>query len=365
MSVSTVFSHDAPRSTVLPSSRGRFVAAAVALSFLTSACGTVLSPSVTPLPSLSESELLRQDLIASESAVAARAHELAVKSSTCVQCSEVAQSISDNAQSRVEALGGVWQPWPSDLPQSALVERPWPAPEAPLLPAEFAAWMSATAYEDLQRVLHSSVSAEERPAALASSASRLVAAQRLASAFGFDIDEALVAKFRSEVESSLPDEVDEWRSWDVSASRADSPQSEAVSEDSPQSMLAQSGESEALARALSAWDCAAQALPAAGLAADRVDFANTSANALLTRVSMVSNAFETDTRPIRCVTSGESLPAIASNVLRSDLMLLTTSEHELQDWAEDALLSDIETWGAFLDDMAVFQIASFDQPQSA
>lgn len=384
MTVSTGDSSFHPTSTA---GRLRKVAAAalvITSAFSLSACSgaisSVFSPSVTPLPSLDESQTTRDYLARTEAAITWRARELATKATRCADCADVSSSIAEAAQARLTALGGVWQPWPADLPQSEAVERPFPVAEAPTQPAEFVQWMIEGARRDLVAVTKGEFGTRDRLVVAASAAARVKSAAALAKTYGVEVDLDSVipdpspdtakpasaaptlpaADKASSVRSIDPAELDAvqmWAQWGwkdgVSADL--SAQSGAIAD-------SESAENQALSLAVQMWDCAAQDLPGLGVETDQRDFANATANDLLSRSSRVLALGVADRRINRCHAAEPSLDLVARQSVSADLHMLLSADPRLATLGARYLIADLATWE---DTLNYEELAGLIQPVPA
>lgn len=377
----------APRRRVL-------AAAAAGLSLALTGCGTLLTPQVTPLPTLSTAQQHRDHLARTEAATAWRAHEFAVKSAACQPCSQAATSVAEAAQSRLDAMGGLWSPWPADLPQSALVERPYPVAEAPTMPAEFVAWLTEGARHDLALVTNGTLNDTEKPTVAASAVSRLFAAQRLAAAYGLALPHLAApttpadappsatpsshpAPAASEhtghsaaeqntsterARSSEPatftalergstlasaelydDHVPQWATWDWDQQLLSPTDISSLAD-------VKLGDFVEVTQAVSAWDCTAQLLPGIGVTTGNITQANSQANILLTRADDVLSAGATDARTLRCIDNSPTIEAAAQRVIRADFGLVMSTDPAISSWGVRLLTSDMHAWADYLTD---------------
>ena len=334
------------------------IVSAATLLALSGCSGTILSPTI-PLPSMSHAELLRDQVARHEAAVAARAQEMATKGTSCADCAAAASQVAQGAAQRLEKLGGLWAPWPADLAQSANVERPLPSAEAPLLPDEFATWMMATAQHDLHIAAQASVDDEQRPLLYVSALSRMASALRLADAYQVSFDNSSVARLRASAAQYEDLQLATWASWwdDEHQADEDSAQSsDSVQSDAPPVISADDGEY--AAGAVQAWDCVAQELPGVGVESERVDFANTHANALLERSTRILSADVADHRVLRCSLPDTSYAALASKVLTADLQMLMSSDPALQEYGQEFIAADIRTWYKDLTDEQLIELVT-------
>lgn len=382
MSVNTVFFPRLTRTRL--SQRILALGATSALTLSLSGCGTgltsVFTPTVTPLPPLSAEQELRDHLARTEAAVAARAKEFAAKASGCADCAEVASSIATSAEKRLADMGGLWQPWPEDLPQSALVERPYPVADAPLMPAEFTQWLHVTGVYDLQAVAKGKASVESRPALVLSALARMRDAHRLAALYNVTLADSTIPTPGSDLTvhhdalngayervgtlTTLdPDQTKklrQWASWhwaddDLTLSEEELTLNEA----------AVTADADNVASAIQHWDCAAQQLPGIGVETDAVDFANENANELLTRSGQLLALGAKDQRVLRCTEEAPSFEKAAQHVIRADLHLVVSSTPSVS-WHGIVLLQhDMEHWNAYVSDADLAaMLEPVDTPQS-
>lgn len=341
-----------PGFSVRSFSRRAFVAACVALSTAFGLSGCAVFSSVTPLPSLSAAQEHRDALVRTEQAVAWRSKEIAAKATQCGECAKVVDSIAAAAQQRVESLGGVWQPWPADLPQSAQVEFPLAVAEAPTQPVDFAVWLAAGARKDLADLPSLSLAEDHKPAWVASALARLLSAHRLAAVY-----EAPLPPFVGDVAVDLPL---------VEASgadgNADTPPfgEEAVD---PERDVHQSALNDArvekipvLVDSVRSWDCAAQLLPGLGVNDDVLSLTNEQTNILLTRASVLLTRGVEDARVLRCQTEGATLASVAQSIIHADAAAIVADDGALLQWSISVADADISSWQQYVTESDLFAL---------
>lgn len=342
---------------------------AVTLSLGFSACSSGISSvstdSLTPLPSLNAEQQLRDDLARTEAAIVTRASEISTKATHCANCVQAASLVAQEAQARLDALGGTWKPWGDDVPQSAHVELPLPVADAPLTPQEFVQWMHQGAQFDLQALAQGAIAPESRPTVLLSALLRLRDSQRLASAYDLRIDEdstaheaglgvhlpdaALDASYRRirPAVASTPDHTaatERWASWSWSdAQRLTLAESQTSLDQGAVNTAAQE-----VSDAIQQWDCAAQQLPGLGVTDDLLDFANKAANELLTRNQQLLAMGVTDSRILRCHGNNPTIQRLARSVIQADLHLALSSNPNISWQGIKWLHEDLHQWNAYV-----------------
>ena len=107
-----------------------------------SACGA------SSLPTLSGFAAVRDQAARTEAAAAARATELADVATDCASCSSALRDVASSSQARLEALGGLWDPWGGATPEGE--SAPTPVSEAPTDVSAYVSWLARTATRDLE-----------------------------------------------------------------------------------------------------------------------------------------------------------------------------------------------------------------------
>ena len=114
-------------------------AAAVALAL--SACSGQVQPT------LSGFAAARDQAARTEAAASARATQLAENATECAACSTALRSVASASDTRLQALGGLWDPWGGPAPEGK--SSPPAVSEAPTELAAFVSWLARTATRDL------------------------------------------------------------------------------------------------------------------------------------------------------------------------------------------------------------------------
>lgn len=185
--------------------------------------------SVASLPTLSESESVRDAIARSEKAILIRTSELASLATECDTCQIALNEQAEAAAERLQTMGGMWEPWSStetdaetesetgaepetvsssssvsvsiqdgvaiftdESGQTSRAEIPDDLGEAPYTPAGLAAYMYATSIEQLQAASEvSEIEAAQLTTYGSILAGRISAAFELAAAYGVDLLQAV------------------------------------------------------------------------------------------------------------------------------------------------------------------------------
>ncbi|WP_175953798.1 hypothetical protein [Schaalia sp. Marseille-Q2122] len=345
----------APSSAQLGRSLGRAALAVLCAASL-GACATLV-PTITPLPEMNEAAALRDQVARHEAASVERATQLSSKASACGDCQSASSALVEGAQARLETIGGLWEPWPADTPQS-LVEMPTPVAEAPLSPAAFAQWLEATARHDMTSVLAAhrtspeAVTKEQAVPVVTLAAGRAMDAWALAQAYGVDLEDS-PAQLGTLIEraaqlkahpSSAPATAWALSAEDLSSEWADLQAQESFSE-SLREALAASPEATAAVRT---WDCVAQTLPHMDIAVAPVGDAELYADALLTRSTELLSKGATDERQLRCELEASNASSLAQQVVAADIALALSSSEYVSALGVELLLADVQQWRSVL-----------------
>lgn len=311
---------------------------------------TTLANAPTPVPALDEAGALRDQVARHEAASADRATQLHAKASSCAECQTAASSIIEGSKARLEAIGGLWEPWPADTPQS-WVEQPAPVADAPLSPVAFAQWMEATARHDafaameLHRSSPEALSADQVVPVLALSTGRAIEAWNLAQAYGVDLnDEAHQLATLVEKAARLPHSGEVAQAqWTLTAEdlSPEAPSDPVAFEEALGKALAESPQA---AQAVRTWDCVAQTLPHLDISVAPVSNAPRYADALLTRSTDLLAKGAADQRQLRCEIEASTMAAMAQQVLAADMALALSPSPEVSSLGVELLLSDANQW---------------------
>lgn len=327
------------------------------------ACSTLVN-APAPLPSLTEAEALRDQIARHEAAAVDRATQLQTKATSCAECQAAASSIIEGSRTRLEAIGGLWQPWPADTPQS-LVEQPAPIADAPLSPAAFAQWMEASARHDISAALEihrgspESLSTEQVAPVLALGAGRALEAWELANAYGIDLDdEAPQLATLIERALQLPHSAELTQAqWVLTAQDLGpaAPAEPAAFEEALTKALAESTEA---TRAVRTWDCVAQTLPHLDISIAPTANAHQYADALLTRSTDLLAKGASDERQLRCELEASTAVELAQQVLAADMALALSPAPEVSALGVELLLTDANQWRTALSSSDVTSLLS-------
>ena len=153
------------------------VAAVVALS----AC------QASSLPSLSGFEAVRDQAARTESAASSRASQLASLATDCASCSSALRAAAASSDERLEALGGLWDPWGGNAPDGE--SAPAAVSEAPTEVSAYVSWLARTATRDLEIASDPHRSSSEQARTLAAAAlGRYATAVTVSRAYGIALD---------------------------------------------------------------------------------------------------------------------------------------------------------------------------------
>lgn len=342
---------------------------AVVLALSLSGCDLRFESSPGSLPELSGVAAVRDMAARSESAAAARADSLSAKATACEECRKVLDTVSADSSARLEALGGLWDPWDGATPEGA--EAPAPVADAPMQPQEFATWLALSATRDLRAVTDTDIEGADARLVASAALGRLVSAHELAAAYGVDLDDGIeqvtlldtrLARLLGQEDTSgtgwgLGDLLDAAQSGDdalvgtaAGQAGADDPYQEGTDADqqsgtsSPISESADLQASTELSAAVRTWDCVAQMLPRAQVVDKSIDDASARADRLLTRATATLDAGVADTREERCRLSTSDVPTLDSLVLSADLDLFTSESQSVRAYGTTLVTDDIDTW---------------------
>ncbi|GEM_PF-227750 len=338
------------------------------------------------LPELTGVAALRDVAARSESATRARAASLSAKATTCETCQEVLDGIASDSSARLEALGGVWDPWNGATPEGA--QAPADVADAPVEVGEFATWMALSARRDLVAATDADIEGPDARLLASAALGRLASAQRLADTYDVDLAGGLeqVGVLDSRLVQVLDQSGTEGGGWgledlldgtqsgadllgggwegtgsdwagtgtddgesgdseDATGSEGDSDASGQQSGDTAAPALSQDvQESAELSAAVRTWDCVAQMLPRAQVVDQTIDDASERADRLLARASAMLDASVADTREERCRLSTSDVPTLDSLVLSADLDLFTSASEPVRRKGVDLVTDDLATW---------------------
>lgn len=306
--------------------------------------GTVrLDTGAPSLPSLTSIGAIRDTAARTESASAARAKALAADASACPQCAEVLTSVAANSTARLEALGGVWDPWGGEVPKGA--KNVPPVADAPLEVAEFASWLATTARRDLAAAADSEETSASDALVLASTAlGRYRSALALSRVYGVSLDaeSTAVSNLNDRLRSIAgEDSLALLGTWGLD------PQAFASGSALPPLDLSAAkklGESTELAETITSWDCAAQSLPRVQALTDSIPNASSSADSLFSRVDRALIAGAQDRRLVRCAFSDLDAAALGNGLIAADLHLLASDDTTVRLIGVRAALEDLISW---------------------
>ena len=305
-------------------------AAAVALAL--SACSGQVQPT------LSGFAAARDQAARTEAAASARATQLAENATECAACSTALRSVASASDTRLQALGGLWDPWGGPAPEGK--SSPPAVSEAPTELAAFVSWLARTATRDLAIAADPKLTSSEDARILAASAlGRYSSAVSVASAYGINLNAGATqaAAINDHVNASSLDGV---QTWSI----------DAFSDSTISTTFAPSGtdvaSSQELSAAVALWDCTASTLPKAHASADTlsVDETYSVSGELLTRAQIALQAGAADTRTPRCELPYLDAATLSTNLLAADTAMLASDSEAVRSAGLSAALVDIEQW---------------------
>ena len=292
--------------------------------------------SSSSLPTLSGFDAVRDQAARTEAAASERATQLAEVATECASCSAALRSVASASHERLEALGGLWDPWGGATPEGE--SAPAAVSDAPTDVSAFVSWLARTATRDLEIAADPNrTSSEEARTLSAASLGRYASAVTIAHAYGIEVDtgldQALLVNDRVNIASRQG--VQTW-----SIDLFDAP--------TLSSSLAPSGkklpDSQELSTAVATWDCTASTLPKAQVSAGSLSDAYAVSGELLVRVDIALRAGATDTRSPRCNLGFLDAPSLAANLLAADAAMLASDSADVRAAGASAALADIEQW---------------------
>ncbi|MCD4549377.1 hypothetical protein LRP57_02920 [Schaalia sp. lx-260] len=336
------------------------VAVSLCAALSLSACGVHLSGSPGALPPLDDLQKARDMSARTEVAAFTRAQAFARKSSECEPCRVALDAFAQSAQARLDAAGGMWDPWQGHIFPDAY--QILPVASAPVDVPTFITWLVRSSERDLRMIATGNVSDSEDAYALALIAvGRHAAAQKLADTYGVELDEAdshIVSYLERASHLTSDAVIPPIASWEfVFSEGADSKySSEPPSDNSPISgLLSQTenlqrlGQSDDTAQdplrtAIRSWDCVAQA-SAYAKAVEKVSFdSHAVSEKLFTRIDSLFDKGASDARVYRCAfTDGDFTSAIAA-LIDADIRLFISASPDFRTYALSFLREDIQTF---------------------
>ena len=290
------------------------------------------------LPTLSGFAAVRDQAARTEAAAAARATQLADIATDCASCSSALRDAASSSQARLEALGGLWDPWGGATPEGQ--SAPAAVSEAPTDVSAYVSWLARTATRDLEIAANpDKTSAEEARTLGAAALGRYASAARLAHVYGIDLeagdDAALLINDRVNIASRQG-----VQTWAI----------DLFNEPSISPTFAPSGKdldsSQELSQAVATWDCTASSLPKAQVSAGTLSDAYNVSGELLVRVDVALRAGAADTRTSRCTLDALDAASLASNLLAADAAMLASNSANVRAAGASAALVDIKQWAS-------------------
>ncbi|MDC4233016.1 hypothetical protein M3T53_04730 [Actinomyces sp. B33] len=319
-------------------------------SLLLGSCSALPDP-LTPaqrLPALSGAAAVRDRAARTEDATASRAARLRadVDESACIGCAAALDAVASGSQERVEALGGMWDPWPQGPPDG--VEPPAPSADAPMGVGAFVSWLVDSAERDLDRAADPAVLEGDQARVLALVAlSRYESALVLADAYGLPLgsgeDDVRAAVARQAAVALADPAVDTWGLEALASGGGALLPAVDYEQD------ASTPSSEHLSAAIGVWDCVAQSLPRAEVVDEEVAGAVTTADLLLRRVDDALSSGAADTRVLRCSPPAATAAGLAAALIDADLSLLDSDSRAVRLTGVHAALDDVRRWRGSVD----------------
>ena len=294
---------------------------------------------------MSDTDVVRDRAARADQAAAIRAQGFASLASSCESCATALSTFSTQAQGRADSLGGVWEPWGTQVPDNT--ENVPDIADAPLSIDEFIAWNETTALRDLATASNPEALDGGQAVALAQVAlSRYADTQGLALTYGIGEStqslslQTLNSRFSLKTDNK---DLEELATWGLDQEQLENgtlmPTLE-VSDETGEKLAVSTELSDSVAR----WDCVAQSLPAAQLKNQVISDASIKADELFSRVDATLENGATDTRAMRCSIDTSSADAIFSTPIEADLHLVNTSDEGLRTIGIQAALDDIRSW---------------------
>lgn len=305
-------------------------------------CGVHLQAAPGALPSLTGTALARDTAVRSDAAAAAQARALSAKATSCAACQAGLTALAADSDARVQALGGLWEPWGGATPEGAT--PPEPVADAPMDPAVLASWLAATARRDLAAAEDTDVPGPDARTLAAVATGRLASAQALASAYGVALDAGAdrLTALDARLSQAMLADGQGWRGWSFPT---EDPPAVAPSSSPLPSDNAEAQESPELSEAVRVWDCVAQALPRRQVVDQALDDASARSDALLARSASVLALGISDTREQRCELSDDlTLPQLDALVLGADLDLFASEAPSVRGVGARFASQDVLDW---------------------
>gem|GEM_PF-5260737 len=276
--------------------------------------------SLPSLPNITAEENLRDELARTEFAIMTSANTMDDLATECQDCGQMMKDTSQSASTRLDVLGGMWEPW--DPPQSGEhLPSPPEVADAPTPPAALVGYMLRSAEKQLDIVV------ETGPAQAAlyaqTLAGRMASARVIAVYYGIDTASAVENFLTKEIKTSVGEPL-------------------AVSETmTPKAHEDLQGTTDAVL----AFDCL-------GTESGRTTLAGTDAsqsfyNAMLDRQDILLSRLDDDPRPLRCSAQIQSQDGLFSELVGTDITLIGSSDPILRNLGRKWLEEDLETWSQY------------------
>lgn len=332
------------------------------------------SNQVASVAKLDAQEELRDEIARIEAAIAIRSSEMQALATECASCQNALSTVTSAASERLNAAGGLWEPWTTDNSttaelsayqvsvndgvatftdasgNTASVQIPDEVGDAPYTVRALAAYMYRSADEQLAQLVETEVDAEESEqfntlAALL--AGRMVSALELADAYGVNL-EAAIAELPAAVTSatavdsqeasqdSRDGEQDETEVATATVSTWELPDTESLE-------LSEDARSE-LSEALRQFDCLAGAMTAAISSGADEDAATTYRVDSVSRTDQLLAYGAVESRDLRCESASSETDVLYAQAVAVDLQLLASKTVEVRQLGAIYLLEDIATW---------------------
>ena len=297
------------------------------------------TPDAVELSTLSPAQTMRDSVARSEAATVERAAQMARAATECATCATMLSSVTQDAEARLAASGGLWEPWGdfSDREDAeSFVEVPAQIGQAPYTVGPLAAFMLRSAREQLDELAQvEGLTGPEREALASLLAGRVASAQLLADGFAVDLATAVADLPESAtspaapVENSRASGIDQMSGADQMSGILSSEQLDDDSESTTES-------------ALVLFDCARTSALSLGGQGLEHDTASALATLLNDRVKRLLEVGVEDTRPLRCTTPQGTVEGVLRDILTADLLLVGSRTASLRAPAD--ISYDAQLW---------------------
>ncbi|MDO4258673.1 MAG: hypothetical protein Q4C87_04050 [Actinomycetaceae bacterium] len=315
-------------SRALPLARLWALAAVVTVAL--PACGLYIESAPPALPSLEGSAQIRDDIARTEAAAQGAAQALADKATRCAPCKAALTQLATESQGRLDAIGGLWDPWGQSVPEGA--RTPPPVADGPVTVDELVTFLVATAHHDLNVAAAGDLSGDEAVAIARMAAGRLSSAHSVAKAYGLDPTVVAPGFQQTAARLGVAQPNGGWSVDGMPSGVTDWPQSFA------------SGDAPVAVQAVNVWDCVAQSMAKVELVDETLSGAGVIHEELFARADRLLSAGITDQRQFRCSLPQTEPSDLATAVLNADIALFAADDPALRRVGVQALVADINRW---------------------